>query len=324
MANTATKTAFELIEEAPSELASQEQRNREPRYLFYAGDEAGTVEPGGLQVQSPCVPGKMVWRCAVTPVVSAPVRSRAVDIPEGRELDGTRNDRGLASYLLPAGPEAEMLIAEYGAADPQQWQKRWGLVELTEWRGMSPREVAKLNLTTFFFPEWPYVPTTNKEVLAILTAKREEIAAQKQDDFQARLLVTADQMIAAVNQAQTHQTRLIQQGNIRITYPDSNDAHKPGFDAKDERFSIRSGAQLAVNSLRGNQSDAAQGLKDALVEVLGKQQQAASLDPATIAAIVAATVQALQAKPEEAKSEAKNDTPKEPVRPGVPNLQKRN
>ena len=80
---TGTQSAFELIEAAPAEIASQEQQSRETRYLFFAGDEPGLPLPGGMEVQSKCVPGRVLWRCAVTPVVSSPVKSRIVDIPDG-------------------------------------------------------------------------------------------------------------------------------------------------------------------------------------------------------------------------------------------------
>ena len=45
------------------------------------------------------------------------------------------------------------------------------------------------------------------------------------------MLTTCDEMISAVKMAQNYQSRTIQQGNI-ITYPDSNDGHKPSFDFK--------------------------------------------------------------------------------------------
>lgn len=300
-------TAFEILEQEPDFLVSREAQNREPRYLFFAGDEPGLAEPGGMAVGTKCVRGGVLWRCAVTPVTSAPVRMRAVDIPEGRILDGTQDDRGLASALLACGPEVDELLAQYGSGDPAQWQKRWGLVELTEWRGMAPSEVAKLNLTTAFFPSWPDVPATNKEVLEHLESKRAEIeAAPVTEKFsaaqKAKFLKTADQMIEGVRQAQTYQANLIRQGNMRVTYPDTNDAFKPGFDSKDELFSQRSGVGLAINSLRGNQSDAAAaGMEAVLDKVLAKfapaaaQTAPAPIDANAIAAIVAATVQALKA-----------------------------
>lgn len=295
----AAKSAFELIAESPSEITSQEQANREPRYLFFAGDEPMAPEPGGMQVQTPVIRGGMLWRCAVTPAINAVVRSRLQEIPVGRLLDGTADGRGLGAMLLPCGPEVEELINQYGHADVQQWQKRWGLVELTALRGMVARDVAALNLTEFFFPGWPDIPATNKEVIAHLEARLEEVDSFTPADKRHIAQAVGEQMLNAVKMAQTYQTHVIQDGNIRITFPDSNDRFKPAFDGKDELFSLRSGAALAVNSLRGNQSDAmAAGIGDVLDKVLSRvipqQQTAAPIDAASIAAIVAATVQALK------------------------------
>lgn len=330
MATQAARSAFEALAEQPQSVVTDEMRAREPRYLFYAGDEPGMPSPGGLMVQSPVVPDRTFWRCAVTPALSAPVRMRKVEIPEGRLLEGTEDDKGLASMILPCGPEVDEMLAAYGHPDRTQWQKRWGLVELTPLRGMQPRDVAKLNLTATFFPEWPNVPDTNAEVEALLVGKIKEIEAQATKAYgvtaesgkmrpdilpegsrERIMLSIAILMLDAVKQAQEYQKRLIQQGNMRVTYPDTNDGFKPGFDSKDELFALRSGVGLAVNSLRGNQSDAAASSIGAVLEkVLEKFQppQQAAIDPNQIAAIVAATVQALNAQ-----ADAPQKAPKLPV-----------
>lgn len=296
---TAARNAFEAIAEQPQEIVSQEMMNREPRYLFYAGDEPGRPDPGGLAVATPVIPGKVLWRCSVTPALSVPIRMRYQEIPEGRELDGTRTDKGLASMLLPCGPEVDALLADYGNSDAAQWQKRWGLVELEELRGLQPRDVGQMNLTTTFFPEWPMIPSTNKEIRDHLKAKLQEPAIANDKMLSA----IGRRMIEAVEQAQSYQTRLIQQGNMRVTYPDTNDAFKPGFDSKDELFALRSGIGLAVNSLRGNQSDAAAASIGAVIEKVMEKfaPQQATIDPNQIAAIVAATMQAMQPKEEAPK-----------------------
>ncbi len=317
MATSAFKSAFDIIEATPNELSSQEQMNREPRYLFFAGDEPNMPDPGGMMVQSPVIPGKTIWRCAVTPAISVPVKMRREEIPDGRLLDGTDNGKGIASMLLPCGPEVDALLADYGHPDRTQWQKRWGLVELEELRGMAPRDVAKMNLTTTFFPSWPDVPKTNREVIALVEAKNAELLAiiEKRNGTEREqlLLAIGTRMLAAVQQAQSYHTKLIQNGNMRVTYPDTNDSFKPGFDSKDELFALRSGVGLAVNSLRGNQSDAAtQGLKDVLEAVMSKfqPQQQQSLDPQVIAAIVAATVQAMNGtEPKKEEAAPKTSVP---------------
>lgn len=312
MATQAARSAFEAINELPQQAINEEARNREPRYLFYSGDEPGMPDPGGISVSSPCIPDKTIWRCAVTPALSAPVRMRAQEIPEGRKLDGTEDGKGLASMLLPCGPEVDELLANYGHPDRSQWQKRWGLVELTELRGMLPRDVAALNLTTTFFPEWPNIPQTNREVEAMLKAKLAEIK-----DADSVIAKTGKQMLDAVSQAQSYQSKLIQSGNMRVTYPDTNDGFKPGFDSKDELFAVRSGVGLAVNSLRGNSSDAnAAGIGAVLEAVMSKfqPQAAAPIDASQIAAIVAATMQAMNAQPTKVAvpvvDEAKPEVPK--------------
>lgn len=182
---------------------------------------------------------------------------------------------------------------------------------------MAPRDVAKMNLTTTFFPSWPDVPKTNREVIALVEAKNAELLAiiEKRNGTEREqlLLAIGTRMLAAVQQAQSYHTKLIQNGNMRVTYPDTNDSFKPGFDSKDELFALRSGVGLAVNSLRGNQSDAAtQGLKDVLEAVMSKfqPQQQQSLDPQAIAAIVAATVQAMNGtEPKKEEAAPKTSVP---------------
>lgn len=341
---TATALApdvFGAAETDFSTIATQEMRDREPRYLFYAGDEPGLPTPGGLQVASPCIPRQTFWRCAVTPALSAPVRMRAVEIPEGRMIDGTQNAKGLASMLLPCGPEVDELLAQYGHSDQGQWQKRWGLVELTALRGMQPKEVAALNLTAFFFPTWPELPETNKEVLAQLRERVDEVKklapnAKGADllkitpaDFpegseERVLLAVGQQMVAAVEMAQEYQMRVVRDGNMRVTFGETNDRHKPGFDSKDELFAQRSGVGLAINSLRGNQSDAAAaGMGAVLEKVLEKfqPQQQAAIDPQQIAAIVAATMQALSKG--EVKPEPTAEAQTAPVVPKTPTVKPR-
>lgn len=310
---TAVRNAFEVISELPQGIATQEAQEREPRYLFYAGDEPGLPAPGGLQVSSPCIPNKMLWRCAVTPALTAPVRMRAVDIPEGRLIDGTQDGKGLAAMLLPCGPEVDELLANYGHSDPGQSQRRWGLVELIELRGKEPREVAKLQLTETFFPGWPSIPETNAKVEAQIRTVLETLRNATDETSRLKRAV-GERMLTAVQQAQEYQSRLIRQGNIRVTYPDSNDGHKPGFDAKDDLFSLRSETPLAMNALRGNQSDAAAATIGAVVEkVLERFQpaQPTAIDPQQIATIVAATIQAM-GKAEPAKSE--EPAPKIPLK----------
>lgn len=171
MATAAARSAFDALQELPQDVVTQEAQNREPRYLFYAGDEPNMPDPGGLSVATPVIPDKTIWRCAVTPALSVPVKMRAQEIPEGRKLDGTEDGRGLAAMLLPCGPEVDELLAHYGHPDRSQWQKRWGLVELTDLRGMQPSDVGRLNLTALFFPGWPDIPATNKEIITQLKAK---------------------------------------------------------------------------------------------------------------------------------------------------------
>lgn len=309
---TGTATAPDVFGAAESDfqtIATQEMRDREPRYLFYAGDEPGLPAPGGLQVASPCIPRQTLWRCAVTPALSAPVRMRAVEIPEGRMIDGTQDRKGLASMLLPCGPEVDELLATYGHSDRGQWQKRWGLVELTALRGMQPKEVAALNLTAFFFPTWPTIPETNQAVLEHLQTRLSEATTEIQRKC-------GEEMIAAVQQAQEYQMRIVREGNIRVTFGETNDRFKPGFDSKDELFAQRSGVGLAINALRGNQSDAAAAnIKEILKEVL-PAVASPQIDANTIAAIVAATVAALNKG--EAKPEPKDEAPTAPALPKAP------
>lgn len=290
----AVQDAFASAAELLPKNTQTEAEDRAERYFFFAGDEPGMPHPGGMRVATPCVPTKTIWRGQVTPCISVPQRSRVEEIPEGREIYGSRDAIGRkASYMLFSGPEADNLLAQYGSATDHT--KQWGLVELKALRGKSLDEVKSLQITATFFPNWPHdVPETNEEMVAhILSVKKTLVAERRREtgDITDILLQCADEMIAAARQAQAHQANIIGENNMRVTLPSTDANFKEKFDGRDRLFATRSGLALAVNSQRANQSDVLQQVIGAM-----QPQQAAQIDPNAIAAIVAATMQAMQAQ----------------------------
>ena len=303
----AVQDAFDSAVALSSHNTQADIQARAERYFFFAGDEPGMPAPGGMSVASPCIPAKTIWRCQVTPCVSVPVRSRLEEIPEGQMIHGSLDERTRkASYLLPAGPEADNLIHQYGSLTDHT--RQWGLVELTALRGKSLDEVRSLRITHVFFPEWPNdVPDTNAGLIAhiIDVMKRLKTDASITPDIFKLYEKCAEEMISAARQAQQHQESIIGENNMRVTLPSTDANFKEKFDARDRLFAKRSGLALAVNAQRANQSDVLQQV----VEGFKTQQQSAQVDPTAIAAIVAATMQAMQ-----------NQQPAPPQPPAAPEV----
>lgn len=290
------KEAWNEFEDAASLLPGRQDTevdNRATRYLWFAGDEPGMLPPGGMRVSTPCIPKKMIYRGQVTPCVSTPVWTRKEEIPEGQMLAGsdqagTKNHPGAgkAAYLLYAGLEAANLLNQYGHGS--DYTKQWGLVELKALRGMSLEEVQALRITSRFFPKYPAgVPETNEGLVEQIERVRDEIA-ESNDPNRKIYLECAAEMLTACEHAQEHQARIAAESNMAVTLNPMDPGYKKAFDEKDKLFARRAGIPLATNAMRGNQADAIQQIAKMV------QPQAPQIDPQTIAAIVAATVQALR------------------------------
>lgn len=261
---------------------------RATRYLWFAGDEPGMLPPGGMRVSTPCIPNKIIYRGQVTPCVSTPVWSRKEEIPEGEMLAGSDQyapGTGKAAYLLKAGPEANNLLWQYG--HESDYTAQWGLVELKALRGKSLEEVAALRITSTFFPQYPRMPETNEEMAAHLESVREGLE-RGNDPNKAIYLACVNEMLTACEHAQAHQSRIAGESNMRVTLSPLDPGYKLSFDEKDKVYAKRAGIPLATNSQRGNQSDMIREIARNI------QPQAPAIDPQAIAAIVAATVQALR------------------------------
>lgn len=278
-------------------VSNTEAVDRAERYFFFAGDEPGVGGPGGMSVGTYCIPNKTIFRCEVTPCLTVPRPSRPEEIPDGMRIAGSYDEKTKKmQYWLYSGPEAQVLLTEY--ANPGDYTKQWGLVELTALRGKSLDEVAALQITRVFFPSWPSLPETNTEVQEAIRSKLEDIETNPKIPAEIRPLYLScgKQMLLASEQAQSHQSRIVSDSNMRVTLPNTDDKFKRDFDAKDHLFAKRTGLSLAMNSLRGNQTDV-------LAKVIDKIGQ--PVDTAMIGAIVAATVAALDERKEEAKTDKK-------------------
>jgi hypothetical protein len=314
--------AFSTMDELAPKVEVVIPEDRRERYFFFAGDEPGRANPGGLAVSTPCVPHKILRRCQVTPCVTVQQPARIPEIPEGRLIQGTQNfsheiahngffrmvvREGFAKQWLYAGPEAEMLLYQYGnKGNPDQ---SWGLVEVAEayLRGRSWQDIRNLHLTEAFFPMWPDVPKTNSEVLEVLQQRIKEVPKEidrsKQwvatDGSLVKLLdvymQVAVDMEWAIIAAQEFQSEMVSRANLAVTLPSTEPGYKRKFDPRDELFSKRTGVELAMNSLRQNAMGPLEKLADRLSEKL-QPQVAPQLDPAQFAMMATAMVQALKAE----------------------------
>lgn len=278
-----------LIEETVVQARETEAHDRETRYIFYAGDEPGRQEPGGLLTQSPSVPGGWLPRYAVMPVVTTARWSRIEEIPTGQMVPNSQHARpGLAQEWVYAGAEALSLLEQYGnVTDPSRAR---GLVELPVLRGRDWKDVAGLGLTEFYFSGWPDgAPKTNAEAEAIVAERLKTFSP-----VDARERVIRDcgvLMLAAIRQADTYQRSIVTQTNIAVTLPATEPGYKRDFDPADHLYSERTGVRLAMNSLRTtNPADEI----TRLAEAIGKAQT--GVNPEMVASIVAATVAALKAE----------------------------
>jgi len=303
-------------------IAAEDKRER---YFFYPGDEPGMKNPGGLSVNTPCVPYKRIYRCQITPCISRQIPARIEEIAEGSRIPGTVGFRvGFAKSWLASGPEADGLLADYGnAAD---FSRNWGLIELLPEKltGMNYAEYAKLHLNEALFPQWPDIGEANQDVLDHLFEMNGIIEKNEHDWFKWNLnnsetilhrdiyLACIPQMVMAVEAAQQHQSEVVRNSNIAVTLPSTEPGYKRNFDDRDRLYSKRTGIPLAINSLRQNSSDAMEVMAERLASKL-QPQVAPQSDPTQVAATVTAVIQALKAEglltlpsaPEETKPKEK-------------------
>lgn len=302
------------------EIISAEDRRS--RYLFFAGDVGDVPGPGGMRVQSPCVPRKTLYRCMVTPCVTVRKLELSNLIPEGAVVPGSadRIKLGCSEYWLNAGPEANGLLQDYG--NEGEYTKNWGLVELQPelLRGLDwEKDVKPLKIQQVFFPEWPNLVETNADIRTHIERRMEWIREQvigglgndNHDKFIAQnrdlyLSIGAD-MLRAVDSAQRHQEYLCNRSNIGVAQPHGNEHHKPGFDNRDEVSFKRSGMIKNTEALRKVAEEMKNGAKNgldanSLKEILATvvPQQQAAFTPEMLAAAIVQAAQLLtqqQAQP---------------------------
>lgn len=310
-----------------------EAEDRRARYFFYAGDEPGRLYPGGLSVNTLCVPNKLIRRCQVTPCVSVwSTPKRKEEIPDGRMILGTQDIRpGMAQEWLYAGPEAQTLLYEYGNQGDSS--KNWGLVELLPklLTGMEWPVFRQLAITDIVFPQWPDVPDTNAGVLMHLQEMGTIITSNAHPEFKWNAndirtierrdiyLGCIEQMIAAVEAAQYYQSEAVTTANLAVTLPSTEPGYKKKFDERDTLFSKRTGIALAVNSLRQNTSNPLENLVNQLTAKLQPVAQPQDNTAATVAAVIAALKEQGMLTPiaVESKTETAADTPAPPKIPTI-------
>jgi hypothetical protein len=284
-------------------IAAEDKRER---YFFYPGDEPGRAHPGGLSVNTPCVPYKIIRRCQVTPCISRQIPARIEEIPEGARIAGTVGFRlGFAKSWLASGPEADGLLSDYG--NQADFTRNWGLVELLpdKLTGMTYMEYAKLHLNEAIFPQWPDVPETNRGVIDHLYEINTLIEGNDHPWFKWNLnqsetiyhrdiyLACIPQMIMATEAAQTFQADIVRNSNMAVTLPSTEPGYKRNFDERDRLYSKRAGIALALNSLRQNTSDAVEMAVERVATRL-QPQIAPQVDPGMFAMMAGAVVKALK------------------------------
>jgi hypothetical protein len=286
-------------------IAAEDKRER---YFFYPGDEPNMKNPGGLSVNSPCIPYRRIYRCQITPCISRQIPARTEEIAEGARIAGTVGFRfGFSKYWLASGPEADELVTNYGnVADSA---RNWGLVELLPEKltGMTYAEYAKFHINEAIFPDWPNIPDVNQGILDHLYEMNALIENNDHSWFKWSLnnsesilhrdvyLGCIPQMIMATESAQQHQVEVVRNSNIAVTLPSTEPGYKRNFDDRDRLYSKRTGVPLAINALRQNTSDA---LELAVERMAAKLQPAVApqLDPSVFGMVATAVVQALRSE----------------------------
>lgn len=296
--------------------------DRRERYFFYPGDEPGRAHPGGLSVNTPCVPHRVIRRCQVTPCISRQIPARIEEIPEGARIAGTVGFRvGFGKYWLASGPEADTLLADYGNRGDSA--RNWGLVELLPEKltGMTYPDYARLNINAAVFPQWPDIPETNRGVLDHLFEINEMIEKNEHSWFEWSLnssetilrrdiyLACIPQMILSVETAQEFQSEAVRASNIAVTLPSTEPGYKRSFDDRDRLYARRTGIPLAINSLRQNTSDAVEAAAERLAARL-QPQVAPHLDPQLFGMMATAFIQAMKAEGMLAAPAPKEPAPK--------------
>lgn len=263
--------------------------DRRTRYLFFAGDAGDVTGPGGMRVQSPCIPKKTLYRCLLTPCVTVRKMELSNLIPPGAEIPGSR-DRvkpGCSEFWIYAGPEAQVLTADHGSAT--DFTRNWGLVEVAPdiLRGLEwERDVKPLRFQETFFPDWPQkLPATNTEVAAHLQERlvyvettEDELIARNRDLY----LTVGRDMLRAVEAAQRHQEFLCDRTNHGVSQPRGDEAYKYRFDERDEISFRRTGMVKNTQALQR------------VAEEMRNGARASALDPETLKSILAAVVPAQQ------------------------------
>lgn len=284
-------------------IAAEDKRER---YFFYPGDEPGRTHPGGLSVNTPCIPYKVIRRCQVTPCISRQIPARVEEIAEGARIPGTVGFRlGFAKYWLASGPEADGLLADYG--NPGDFARNWGLIELLPEKltGMNYGDYAKLAINEVIFPQWPDIPETNQGVLDHLYEMNGLIEKNDHSWFKWNLndsetilhrdiyLACIPQMVMAVEAAQSHQSEVVRNSNIAVTLPSTEPGYKRNFDDRDRLYSKRTGIALAIDSRRQSPTDMAEAAAERIAAKL-QPQVAPQVDPSLFATMAGAVVKALK------------------------------
>jgi hypothetical protein len=224
--------------------------------VFFAGDfpgekEKGDCPAGGVDFGSNCIvpflskPGYM-HRCVITPLLrvrhqlfkqETPVGVTVVEaLPGVNPLNGLRTDT-VHVYLYP-GEEWDVLNRQYA---------RWGLTEITTLRGKEPAEVEQLKLTTLFYPDWPNLPVTNKEVIEHLKNRKSFFNKSQHRDVYHEI---ADEMIAGVQVTQRWMSAHVSSVHAAFKLSEKDSHKRSAYDLTDLHFIEMAGMQRQDDQIR--------------------------------------------------------------------------
>lgn len=283
------------------------EEDRGERYFFFAGDIPGFPAPGGMSVDSGCILMQKFLRCRITPCLTRMMRMRKGDIPEGNIIPGTL-DGDFAQKWVFSGPESERLLFDYG--NKLDTTRNWGLIELEELRGWTVNQVQQLNLTNYFFPDYPNIPKTNMEVLSHLEAVGEQLSYDIAVKTEHREMYKAilHRMKEAVKAAQSFQMRALDKSNTDILRPSGEPSRKEQFDPRDYLFSERTSVNLVSHRPGQSEPGLAPGV---LSEILARTAQpAAPLSPEAFAEAVSAAMSNIQRREQRAAKKKGKSKPK--------------
>lgn len=200
------------------------------------------------RVDTKAVPGKALRRGVVTPCVSFEQKMEIHAIRDGELIPGSEEvgkDGKLAwgKIIRPGGPECDRLLDIESKAEVKE-----GLREVTALRGFTREQFNDVNINGLLYGGLEKLPDLNEDLMAHLTARREELKAKGLPPsvpahLHSNVWKAIDEVIAALEEGSRIQLNRIEftHQRRRLQPKDEAGLFKKEYDAKDEEMLKRTG-----------------------------------------------------------------------------------